>query len=153
MLSISGNPSRSCNGVSRRAMLEAAGAGLLGLSLPKLLAAEQRMPVHSPRAKSVIFLFLFGGPSQFETFDMKPDASSDIRGPYRPIGCRTPDLMICEHLPKLADISDKYCVIRSMSHGFNDHSGGGHYIQTGHRWHVPIGGGFSATPYPYPRIQ
>ncbi len=133
-------------------MLEAAGAGLLGLSLPKLLAAEQRMPVHSPRAKSVIFLFLFGGPSQFETFDMKPDASSDIRGPYRPIGCRTPDLKICEHLPKLADISDKYCVIRSMSHGFNDHSGGGHYIQTGHRWHVPIGGGFSATPQDWPSI-
>ena len=152
MLSISGNPSRSCNGVSRRAMLEAAGAGLLGLSLPKLLAAEQRMPVHSPRAKSVIFLFLFGGPSQFETFDMKPDASSDIRGPYRPIGCRTPDLKICEHLPKLADISDKFCVIRSMSHGFNDHSGGGHYIQTGHRWHVPIGGGFSATPQDWPSI-
>lgn len=133
-------------------MLQAAGAGLLGLSLPKLLAAEANGVTGSPRAKSVIFLFLFGGPSQYETFDMKPDASSDIRGPYRPIGCRTPDLKICEHLPKLADISDKFCVVRSMSHDFNDHSGGGHYIQTGHRWQIPIGGGFSATPQDWPSM-
>lgn len=152
MLSIQGNASRSCNGVSRRAMIEASGAGLLGLTLPKLLAAEQQGITRPARAKSVIFLFLFGGPSQFETFDMKPDANRDIRGPYKPIGCRTPDLRICEHLPKLANVSDKYCVIRTMSHDFNDHSGGAHYIQTGRRWHVPIGGGFSATPQDWPSM-
>ena len=154
MLSISGLPSRTCGGITRRKMIEASGAGLLGLSLPQLLAAEesQASKGRSPRAKSVIFMFLFGGPSQFETFDMKPEASSDIRGPYKPIACKTPDLRICEHLPRLAASSDKYCVIRSMSHDFNDHSGGGHYIQTGHRWHVPIGGGFSATPQDWPSI-
>ncbi len=82
MLAIWGNASRSCIGMSRRAMLQASGAGLLGLSLPKVLAAEQLPRSVQPRAKSVIFLFLFGGPSQYETFDMKPEASSDIRGPY-----------------------------------------------------------------------
>ncbi len=152
MLSIQGNSSQSCHGTSRRAMLEASGAGLLGLSLPKVLAAEQASQTNRVRAKSVIFMFLFGGPSQYETFDMKPDAISDIRGPFKPIASRTPGLQICEHLPGLARVSDKYCVIRSMSHSFNDHSGGGHYIQTGHRWHIPVGAGFSATPQDYPSM-
>ncbi|MCP4194091.1 MAG: DUF1501 domain-containing protein [Planctomycetaceae bacterium] len=152
MLSIRGVPSKSCNGVSRRAMLQAAGSGLLGLSLPKTLAAERIQPVEQARAKSVIFMFLFGGPSQFETFDLKPDAPSEIRGPFRPIGCRTPGMKICEHLPRLANVSDHFRVIRSMSHNFNDHSGAGHYLQTGHRWHIPIGGGFSATPNDWPSI-
>ena len=158
MLSISNRTSQTCHGaasslkLTRRTMIEACGAGLLGVSLPKVLAAEAVAPPRSPRAKSVIFLFLFGGPSQYETFDMKPDAISDIRGPYSTIGCRTPDLRICEHLPKLANVSDKFCVMRSMSHDFNDHSGGGHYVQTGHRWHVPIGGGFSATPQDWPSM-
>jgi hypothetical protein len=83
---------------------------------------------------------------------MKPDAPADIRGPMSPIGCRTPGLRICEHLPRLADISDRFCVIRSMTHDFNDHSGGGHYIQTGHRWQIPVGGGFSATPQDWPSM-
>ncbi len=160
MLRIGGVQSRNCAGISRRTMLEAGAGGLLGLTVPKLLAAEATQTKSAasngssrkPRAKSVIFLFLFGGPSQFETFDMKPEASSDIRGPFQPIPCKTPDLRICEHLPKLAAASDKFCVIRSMSHDFNDHSGGGHYIQTGHRWHIPIGGGFSATPQDWPSM-
>lgn len=155
MLSISGRPTRACNGLTRRTMLQASGSGLLGLSLPRIMAAEgtaSASPIGPSRAKSVIFMFLFGGPSQYETFDMKPEAISDIRGPFRPIGSRTPGLRICEHLPKLANVSDKFCVIRSMTHDFNDHSGGGHYIQTGHRWHVPIGGGFSATRDDWPSI-
>jgi hypothetical protein len=122
------------------------------MSLGKVLAAEAAATAVKPRAKSVIFLFLFGGPSQYETFDMKPEAPADIRGPMSPIGCRTPGLRICEHLPKLAEVSDRYCVIRSMTHDFNDHSGGGHYVQTGHRWQVPVGGGFSATPQDWPSI-
>ncbi|MFO0913011.1 MAG: DUF1501 domain-containing protein [Pirellulales bacterium] len=152
MLHIRGRYSRTCGGLSRRSMLQAAGAGLLGLSLPKVLAAESAGVNHPARARSVIFLFLFGGPSQYETFDMKPEASSEIRGPFRPIRARNPDLRICEHLPLLADASDKFCVIRSMTHDFNDHSGGAHYIQTGHRWHVPIGAGFSATSQDWPSI-
>ncbi len=133
-------------------MLQASGAGLLGLNVPKLLAAEDQQRRSGAKARSVIFLFLFGGPSQYETFDLKPDAISDIRGPFQPIASRTPELKICEHLPRLAAVSDRFCVIRSMSHSFNDHSGGGHYIQTGHRWHIPVGGGFSATPQDWPSM-
>ncbi|TVP94436.1 MAG: DUF1501 domain-containing protein [Planctomycetaceae bacterium] len=152
MLTIDGRARSSCDGLTRRRLLEAAGAGLFGLSLPKLLAAEEQSGVDKPKAKSVIFLLLFGGPSQLETFDMKPDAPELIRGPFRPIPCRTPDLLISEHLPRTADVSDKFSVVRTMTHSFNDHSGGGHYLQTGKRWHVPIGGGFSPTPQDWPSI-
>ena len=152
MLSIYGKPHPN-SGLSRRELLTTGGAGLLGLSLPQILTAESQTPtLGHGRAKSVIFLFLFGGPSQYETFDLKPDAPAEIRGPFLPIGCRTPGLLIGEHLPKLANISDKFCVVRSMTHDFNDHSGGGHYIQTGRKWHVPVGGGFLATPEDWPSI-
>lgn len=153
MLNIYGRPQKTCQGVSRRQLLSAGGAGLLGLSVPQLLQAEQlASPFQGGRAKSVIFLFLFGGPSQLETFDMKPEATAEIRGPFRPTPCRTPGLLVSEHLPHLASISDKYSIIRTMTHSFNDHSGGGHYLQTGKRWHVPIGGGFLATRDDWPSM-
>jgi hypothetical protein len=79
----------------------------------------------------VLFVFLYGGPSQLETFDLKPDAPSTIRGPFRPVASRTPALRICEHLPRLASRSDRFCVIRTVNHTQNDHNGT-HYIQTGH---------------------
>jgi hypothetical protein len=135
----------------RRPFLQAAGAGLFGLTVPKLLQAED-LSAQPARARAVIFVLLFGGPSQLETFDLKPNAPEKIRGPFRPITCRTPGLLISEHLPQLATISDKYTVVRTMSHSFNDHSGGGHYIQTGKRWHVPIGQGFNTTPQDQPAI-
>lgn len=152
MLGITGRLQRTCDGVSRRHLLQAGGAGLLGVNLPTLLAAEHAEPFLNARAKHVIFLFLFGGPGQHETFDMKPDAADSIRGPFKPIASRTPGLLVSEHLPKTAQVSDKCTVIRTMSHTFNDHSGGGHYIQTGHRWHVPVGGGFNVTPKDWPSM-
>lgn len=152
MLTINGPTRRTCDGLTRRTLLQAGGAGLLGLSLPQLLAAESQSSGIQPKAKSVIFLMLFGGPSQLETFDLKPDAPEQIRGPFKPIACRTPELLIGEYLPQTANVSDKYCVIRTMTHSFNDHSGGGHYLQTGRRWHVPIGGGFTPTPRDWPSM-
>lgn len=131
MLTVLSSPRRTCDGVTRRELLQAGGAGMLGMSLPKLWAAESVAPVVAARAKSVIFVFLYGGPSQLETFDMKPDAASSIRGPFRAIASRTPDLRICEHLPRLAAHSDKYCVVRTVNHPQNDHNGT-HFIQTGH---------------------
>lgn len=131
MLTIQGSARRVCNGLTRREVLRAAGAGLFGTHLTTLLAAEESGDVVRPRAKSVLFLFLFGGPSQLETFDMKPDAPSTIRGPYQPIAARTPELRICEKLPRLAALSDRFAVIRSMTHGHNDHNAC-HIIQTGH---------------------
>jgi hypothetical protein len=117
--------------MTRRDALRAVGSGLLGTSLATLLAAEEADAVIQPRAKSVMFLFLFGGPSQLETFDMKPTAASGIRGPFQPIASRSPGLLICEHLPRLAAFSDQYAVIRTMTHGQNDHNAC-HLIQTGH---------------------
>ncbi|HEY4261553.1 MAG TPA: DUF1501 domain-containing protein [Schlesneria sp.] len=152
MLNLLGRSQSACGTISRRDLLQAGGAGLFGLGLPQLLRAEAASPDRTARAKSVIFLFLFGGPSQLETFDMKPDATSKVRGPYSPIASRTPDLHICELLGRCANISDKFAVVRTLSHSYNDHSGGGHYIQTGKRWQVPIGGGFNATPQDWPSI-
>jgi hypothetical protein len=137
----------------RRAMLQAGGAGLLGASLPGLLQAEALQVPRTPgRARSAIFLFLFGGPSQFETFDLKPEAPARVRGPFQPIDSRTPGLRISEMLPRTAQVSDRFCVLRTLSHNYNDHSTAAHYLQTGHPWHVPIGGGFNATPRDWPSI-
>jgi len=152
MLNIYGASRSVCDRVQRRQILQAGGAGLFGLTVPQLLAAESMLAGNTSKVKSVIFMLLFGGPSQLETFDMKPDAPEQIRGPFKPIASKTPGLLISEHLPKMAAVSDKYCVIRSMSHSQNDHSGGGHYLQTGKRWHVPIGGGFSPTPKDWPSM-
>ena len=139
MLVVNGHPKRVCSGLTRRQMLQIGGAGLFGLSLPKVLAAEAAAaaftdkPFARARAKSVMFLFLFGGPSQLETFDLKPEAPSTLRGPYKPIASRTPDLLLCEHLPRIAKITDKLCVIRTVNHPHNDHNAC-HYLQTGHKW-------------------
>ena len=147
------------NGLSpnRRRVLQVGSAGLFGIGLADLMRLEAagsvlNSPKIAPRCKSVIVLFLFGGPSQLETFDMKPEAPEKIRGPYKPIASRNPDLRICEHLPRLANLADQFAVIRTMSHTFNDHSGGAHYLQTGKRWHVPIGGGFAPTPRDWPSM-
>lgn len=136
---------------TRRRLLSA-GSGLLGLNLSRALAAESIGSKPGFRADSVIFVFLFGGPSQLETFDMKPDAPEKIRGPFKPIQSRTSGLRICEHLPHLAGMSDRFSILRTMTHSYNDHSGAGHYLQTGKRWHVPIGGGFAPTPRDWPSI-
>lgn len=130
MLTVRGRPQRVCNGITRRKLLQVGGAGLLGVNLPAVLAAESAAPFRQARAKSVMFVFLFGGPSQLETFDMKPDAPSTIRGPFRTIASRTPGLLMCEHLPRLAAASDRYCVVRTVNHSQNDHNAC-HIIQTG----------------------
>jgi hypothetical protein len=131
MLSILSNPRSGCHGVTRRQLLQVGGAGLFGLNLPSLLQAEATPDKKPARARSVLFVYLFGGPSQLETFDMKPDAQTVIRGPFRTTPGRNPEIRICEHLPMLADCSDQFCVIRTLNHAQNDHNAS-HYIQTGH---------------------
>lgn len=135
MLSILGSPPRVCTGLTRREVLQV-GTGLLGVSLANVLSAEAAQPVRRGRAKSVLFLYIYGGPSQLETFDMKPDAPTGIRGPFKPIASRTPALRICEHLPRMAAISDKFAVVRTMTHTHNNHHAC-HWMQTGRPWHLP----------------
>ena len=123
MLTINSQRRTLCDGFSRRDVLRIGGAGLFGTSLGGVLSAESVSEVFSQgRAKSVMFLFLFGGPSQLESFDMKPHAPSKLRGPLKPIASRTPDLLISEKLPRTATVSDKFTVIRTMTHPHNDHN-------------------------------
>ena len=136
MLTILGRPQRVCDGMTRRMLLQAAGTGLLGVGLPQVLAAEAARATSTARARSILFLYIYGGPSQLETFDMKPDAPSGIRGPFKPIASRTPGLLISEHLPRMAALSDKFCVLRTMTHTHNNHHAC-HWIQTGRPWHLP----------------
>jgi len=126
---------------SRREVLQAGAISLLGLGMNHLtglplLAAPGSAP--KPRAKSVIYIFLSGGLAQHESFDMKPDAPMEVRGEFKPIRTRTPGLHICEHLPNLARISEKWSLVRSLTHGNSDHSQGHHVMLTG-RTDVPLG--------------
>jgi hypothetical protein len=130
---------------SRREVLQAGAISLLGLGmnhltgLPALAAPGS---VSKPRAKSVIYIFLSGGLAQHESFDMKPDAPMEVRGEFKPIRTRTPGLHICEHLPNLARISEKWSLVRSLTHGNSEHSQGHHVMLTG-RSDIPFG--FDAT--------
>ena len=128
--------------VPRRSLLQAGGIGLLGLgahhvSLLRGLAAEPG-PARRAPAKSVIYIFLSGGLSQHDSFDMKPDASAEIRGEFQPIPTRTAGVQICEHLPELAKCSHLWSLCRSLTHPFNEHSQGHHVMLTG-RSDMPTG--------------
>ena len=94
--------------LSRRRLLQAGTAGIAGLSLPPLIRAEQN-PTRPARAKHIIFLHQFGGPSHLDTFDMKPKAPAGIRGEFQPIATGQPGLMVCEHLPRFARVVDQFC--------------------------------------------
>lgn len=120
---------------SRRRLLELGGIGVLGLGLPDLLKATAS-PDPTPRRrgadKSCIFIVQYGGMSHIDSWDMKPDAPDTIRGPFRPIATRVPGFHVCEHLPRLARLADRYCVVRSMTHRNGGHDGGMHICMTGH---------------------
>ena len=125
---------------TRREMIQAGAIGLLGLGMNHLTALQalSAPAARQPRAKSVIYIFLSGGLAQHESFDLKPDAPIEIRGEFKPIRTRTPGTHICEHLPNLARISEKWSLVRSLTHGNSDHSQGHHIMLTG-RTDVPIG--------------
>lgn len=125
--------------VSRRNMMKAGMAGIAGLSLPDLLrvralAANQGESLASPR--SVILLWMTGGPSHIDTWDMKPDRPSNNRGPFQPIRTAIPGEFICEHLPKQAAMLDKFTIIRSVDCRKSNHEPN-QVMQTGHREAAP----------------
>src|SRR5436190_3504675 len=102
---------------SRRRLLQLGGAGLINLSVPGILAARvgDKTQRHAAE-KSCIYILLCGGPSHLDTWDLKPDAPSEIRGPYKPIATTVPGMRISELHPMLAKVTDQFCLIRSMSH-------------------------------------
>jgi hypothetical protein len=117
---------------TRRQLLQLGGAGLFGLSLPGLLAAAERNGGRKAKARAVIFLHQFGGPSQTDTFDMKPNAPDKIRGEFQPVTTKVPGLQVCEQLPRIAQIMDKVCVVRSLTHTMKNHNSATYYSLTGH---------------------
>ena len=116
--------------LSRRQLL-GIGGSLMGLSLSSLLRAEGRSR-HKARAKSVIFLHQYGGPSHHDTFDMKPAAPAEIRGEFKPIATKVPGLQICERLPRLAQLMDRCSLVRSLRHSMKNHNSAGYYSLSGH---------------------
>src|SRR5262249_52794674 len=104
--------------LTRRRMLQVGLLGGLGLTLPQVLRQEARGETNTfARARSVIFLWLQGGVSHHETFDMKPDAPAEVRGQFRPIQTNLPGVVVGEHLVQLAKMMDRLAVIRSVTHG------------------------------------
>jgi hypothetical protein len=126
-------PSFRTTALSRRHALKVGGVGLLGLSMSHLLRAAEHAPKPiKPRAKSVLFLFQWGGPSHIDMFDMKPDAPEGVRGPHRPMSSKADGIQVNDRLPRTAAIMDKVTLIRSVHHTMTNHNSAGYYALTGH---------------------
>jgi len=118
----------------RRQFLQSAAAGVTAVALPEIFAAKARA-ANSPAkasAQQVIVIFLQGGLSHLDSWDLKPDAPAEYRGEFRPIATRVPGLEICEHLPLLAARADRYSVLRSVYHGTPSHEAAIHWTLTGY---------------------
>src|SRR2546427_4663311 len=134
MWTIAGSSFRSCDGVSRRTMLQVGTLAGAGLALPDLLRLRQQVGgSEAPKQRSAILVYLPGGPSHFETFDPKPEAPLDIRGPFSPIATSVPGIQISESLPQLAALAHRYSLVRSCCHDNPGHGGGTRYVQTGYK--------------------
>lgn len=124
---------RHAIGLTRRELIQVGYSGLLGIGLPSLLAkraaAAETNP--SPRAKSVLLIFLTGAPSHIDTLDPKPEAPEQVRGSFKPINTTAPGMQICEHLPLLAARAKQFSLVRSMTHGVPSHEHGTHMMLSG----------------------
>src|SRR5512138_2346071 len=142
MISIPGKPGSTCDGFSRREFLRVGGMGMLGISLADILRlhasgapAEGAKKAGWGNAKSVIFVFLQGGPSHIDIWDPKPDAPSNIRGEFKTIRTKVPGIWFSEVMPKLAQQIDKATLIRSVSYtpaGLFNHTAAHYQMMTGY---------------------
>ncbi len=135
MSSLQSEPRRCSGTLPRRAFLQAGLTGWGALCLADLLRFEaQASAANGSRAnnKAMIVLWLWGGPSHMETFDLKPEAPLEFRGEFRPISTNVPSIEICEHLPKLARLADKFALVRSCSHASTGHVNSTHTMLTGY---------------------
>ncbi|HUS39817.1 MAG TPA: DUF1501 domain-containing protein [Pirellulales bacterium] len=137
---------RTCDGVTRRDFLQVGTLGAIGLSLPTYALAKEQGAIRAEHdERSCILIFNLGAPSQLDTFDMKPDAPAEIRGPFKPISTRSPDIQISEILPRHADVADKFSLVRSCHHtAAAVHDAGWQMMQTGRMFtggvHTPHAG-------------
>jgi len=143
----------SCRGfrsreINRRAFLETTvSAGMAGLALPTILAAQAQAEKSQRAAEetAVIQVWLGGGPTHFETYDPKPNAPAEYRGPFQPISTQVPGRQICELLPRHAQILDRVAILRSVYHNSNGHDAGMYFCTTGKRVkHQPSSGSYVA---------
>ncbi len=127
-----GGSGRYCDGLSRRSFVKLGVAGMAGVGLPSLLRAKAHA-VEAGRPKtetSAILIWLDGGPSHLDLYDMKPSAPSEVRGIWNPIPTNVPGIEISEMLPKQAAVADKFSIVRSLHHDTGDHFAGGHRMLT-----------------------
>ena len=135
MIALRPNPTDLRSGLSRRRWLQIGlGASAFALAGKTGFGGEPAsMLPHFGQAKSCIFVYLFGGPSLIDIWDMKPNAPDIIRGEFKPIATNVPGIAITEHLPRLARLADTYSIVRSMTHGDAAHGSAGHTMMTGRR--------------------
>ncbi|HKD38566.1 MAG TPA: DUF1501 domain-containing protein [Pirellulales bacterium] len=122
-----------CDGLPRRDFLKAGAIGGLGLSLAGYLRMAKAGEIAPAKGRSAIYIYLGGGPSHMDTFDLKPDAPSEYRGEFKPIKTNVTGMEICEHLPRLAKCADKFAILRGVSHSIAAHNLGTDYMNTGNR--------------------
>src|SRR5438034_4176979 len=125
-----GSTARYCDGMSRRSFLHLGVAGMATIGLPRLLQAREQSSESSKKNTRVILLWLDGGPSHMDLYDMKPDAPAEFRGLWKPIRTKVPGFDITEMYPKQAKVTDKFSVVRSLHHDTGDHFAGGHRMLT-----------------------
>jgi hypothetical protein len=145
MLNIGRRLTHDCQGPTRRALLQLGACSALGLTLPDWLKSQAAGKTSAAQVKSVLLLWLWGGPSHHETWDPKPNAPSQVRGAFRPIATATPGFQVCELLPELARRSGRYAILRGMNHNQPDHNVGGTIGLTGHVAGAKASGG---VPFP-----
>jgi hypothetical protein len=125
-------PVHFCDGMKRRDFLHAGSLAFLGLGLPDWMALKALGAIPVEKDRNCIMLFLVGGPSQVDTFDMKPNAPAEIRGPYRPINTKADGMQICEIFPRVAKNADKFSLVRTLYHtAAGVHDTGHQMMQTG----------------------
>ncbi|MEC7567063.1 MAG: DUF1501 domain-containing protein [Planctomycetota bacterium] len=130
-----------CDQITRRDALTVGATGLLGgLALPEVLQMQALAGSgRAAKVKSCIFIMLEGGPSHIDMWDLKPDAPTEIRGPFNPISTSVPGIQISEILPQCSKIVDRFSILRSHSHGDNAHQTGRHWVLTGYKPNFPDG--------------
>jgi uncharacterized protein (DUF1501 family) len=132
MLCVSSPASHFRNPASRREFLRLGSLATIGLSLPELLQARAATEATKHgKAKACIFVFLQGGPAHLDCWDPKPGAPAEIRGEFRAIATSVPGTQVCEHLPRLARLADRYALIRSCTHDDPEHNSAAHCALTG----------------------
>ena len=144
-----GPTTRYCDGLSRRNFLQVGLAGMGALSLGQVLRLKEAgaATATTPKDTSVILLWLDGGPSHLDTYDLKPQAPPEYRGIWSPIKTNVPGMEITELFPLQAKVADKFSLVRSLHHDSGDHFTGGHWMLTGRN--AGVGGGATAGKYPF----